>query len=410
MNTAQKLETPIGGYKVHIICNGCDRRLLDAAKTRVFFEKNNCTVINQPEEADYILFYTCGFSQSQENTCINLIKQLSKNDGELIVLGCLPALAPSKFKETFSGRFLHSSDLNDLDQFFPDFLTKFQTIADANDLYPDLSLMRKFTTKFEWSINFFYSCLTVLKFKMKNSSAPLHRGIREGAYLRISGGCFDKCTYCAIPNAIGGLKSKPLAQITKEYQGLIESGQHTFIFSADNVGSYGIDSQTSFSELLQVLSKHDQGKDVKWIIGELHPIWAVKHQDELLKHIRSGKIIELMIPVQSGSERILKLMKRDHNLPAIEAALQKFRSANPKLRFNTDIIIGFPSETDGEFNDSIDLVTRIGFDQLQLFRYTDREGTRASELSHKIAPDIIVARLKKAMKILDKTKTTYLYL
>ena len=396
-------------YKIYITCKGCDKRLLEATKINRYFDLNGCKITNNPSKADYIVFNTCAFSQLQEDECFNLMHDFVKHKAELIILGCLPALASTRFKNVFHGKYLYTKQLSQIDQFFPHFKIKFDSIQDAHILHQDLSNFQKFKSKFSWSWDFFLICWVALKFKLKNFKTPLHRSIRKGAYLRISGGCFNKCSYCAIPNAIGQLKSKNLDLCLNEYQELLAQGHKTIIITADNVGSYGIDIQSNFVELLEAMAQIDQGKNVNWIISELHPQWLLRYKEGLLKLVRNGKITELLCPIQSASERVLKLMKREHNIKAIEEVFIELKEANPHFKLNTDIIIGFPSETKEEFTQSIEFVKRVRFDQVQLFKYTDRPGTSASQLTDKISNKDQLVRLRLAIKILKGTSIGYLY-
>ncbi len=395
--------------KVYIICNGCDRRLLDSEQLRNYFTQNGATIVKDPAVADYIIFNTCSFSQIQEDTCMRLIKEYSGYNGELMIVGCLPALSKEKLEGVFKGRCLHTQNLDQIGEYFPDFKIPFSEISDAGQLHKDLTLWQKFWAKFDWSINFFYICLVALRFKIKRYNTPLHRGIRKGGYLRISRGCFDKCSYCAIPKAIGPLKSKTIEECVSDYKKLLEQKHKVIILTADNVGSYGIDVKTNFGELLQALDEVTPAGEVEWIIGEFHPIWVIKYHKELAKYIEKQRIKELMVPIQSGSERILKLMKRDPRVTEVEKILKDFKIMKPELMLNTDLIVGFPSEQMEEFEQGIRFVENVGFDQVQLFKYSDRKGTRASELSDKVSQKEVLKRLKWAMKRLDKANIGYLY-
>jgi MiaB/RimO family radical SAM methylthiotransferase len=398
--------------KVHIVGNGCDRRLLESSKLSQYFKENKCEVINSPAEADYIFVNTCAMSKGAEDTSFNLIKQFEKYKGEVIVHGCLPAIAPTRFNENFQGTFFHSKSIEDIDKHFTDFETKFTDVQDPVGLAQDQSFLSKFFNKFEISWNFFVILYVALKFKLKNKKAPLHPRLREGLYFQISRGCSEACTYCAIPKAVGSIKSKPLEQCLVEYKQKLEEGHRRFIFTADNIGLYGLDLKTNFADLLNRMGEIDSAYEgVKWLILELHPRWAIKYKEEILKHIKSGKIEELCVPIQSGSDRLLQLMKRHNHFHDTLNVLETFREASPSLKFNTDVLIGYPTETEDDFMDTIKLITRGKFDRVQFFGYADRENTPANDfpVMEKISNKIILKRLYTAMKILDKEQISYTY-
>lgn len=398
--------------KIHIVGNGCDRRLLESSKLSSYFSENKCEIVDSPKQADYIFVNTCAMSKGAEDTSVNLIKQYEKYPGELIVHGCLPAISPTRFGQSFKGTYFDSKNIEEIDSVFSQFETKYSEVSDPRELSKDRSFLSKFLNKFELSFNFLYILRVALKFKMKNIKAPFHPRLREGVYLQISRGCSEACSYCAIPRAVGTIKSKPLEQCLADYKSMLESGERRFIFTADNIGLYGLDQKSNFAELLEQMNLVDQKyAGVKWLILELHPRWAIKYQDELIKHIASGKIEELCIPIQSGSDRLLQLMKRHNRFLETLQVLEKFREASRRLKFNTDVLIGFPTETDEEFMDTIKLITRGGFNRVQFFGYADRENTPSKDLplTAKICNKDILKRLKVAMKILDKEKIYYTY-
>lgn len=398
--------------KVHIVGNGCDRRLLESSKLSNYFKENKCEIVDSPKNADYIFVNTCAMSKGAEDTSFNLIKQYEKYPGELIVHGCLPAISPTRFNQNFNGTFFDSKNIEEIDNLFEKFDTKFSDIGDARNLSQDRSALSKFINKFEFSFNFISILWVALKFKIKNLKAPLHPRLRTGVYLQISRGCSEACSYCAIPKAVGTIKSKPLEQCLFEYQKMLEEGKRRFIFTADNIGLYGLDVKSSFAELLNRMGQIDGAYEgVKWLILELHPRWAIKYQDELLKHIESGKIEELCVPIQSGSDRLLQLMKRHNRFLETLHVLEKFRRASPILKFNTDVLIGFPTETDDDFMDTVKLITRGGFNRVQFFGYADRENTPSIDFpeSEKNSNKKILKRLRIAMKILDREKISYTY-
>lgn len=122
--------------KIFITTNGCPRRNLDSMRLSKYFKANHCTIVMSPEEANYILFVTCSFKQSKENESFKYIEKYLKYKGELIVLGCLPDIAPNKFKRKYKGKYLSTRTLEDIDKLFSSFKIKFKEIPDANRWYP----------------------------------------------------------------------------------------------------------------------------------------------------------------------------------------------------------------------------------------------------------------------------------
>ncbi|MFC2091412.1 radical SAM protein [Elusimicrobiota bacterium] len=397
--------------KVYLVCNGCDRRLLDSSRLENYFIANGYEMAGSPSNADYIIFVTCAFNESKEKDCFKLISGYSRFNAELIVLGCLPEISPGKFKRIFKGRYIPTKNMSQIDRLFGRSEGEFLKIPDTNFIYRDIPLLTKLMTKFEASKDFCYKLIIAAGYKVRNFREPVNCSRnRRGAYLRIGSGCSMKCSYCAIRNAVGELKSKPLDICLQEYAGLIKTGYDNIVIVADNVGAYGLDIGVSFADLMNEMSKIDTAAETRWIISELHPVWVRKYRNELYEKIADGKIIEILCPVQSGSDRILGLMNRDVTKEEIIEILSSFRNVNRELKLITDIILGFPTATEEDFSATIDLIKKVRFDLVNFFTYAEREGTLISGISHKVSRDIMTRRLKTAVRTLRKDKIEVLYL
>lgn len=364
-----------------IFTNGCPRRALDVSRLMNYFRLNDCRIVGKPENADYIIFVSCSFKKRKEEECLWIIKLFGKYKGELIVGGCLPKISPVKLRRAFKGRYFSTININEIDNLFPDFRIKLKDVPDANfQTYQsqDFSAFSKFARKF---IN------------GRNSRT---------ASLRLSYGCPGKCSYCNITSAIGSLKSKPLDLCLDEYKKLLDKGYRNFVILADNVGVYGSDIGSNFGELLKSFSEADKGLNARWYIQELHPVWAVKYKQELLEAIKEKRIFALLCPVQSGSQRILRLMNRYSNVNKTLKTLREFKTANPDIILATHIIIGFPSETDNDFNATLNFIKKAGFGHVRLYPYYDFPNTPASKIVKKVEEEKIMGRLNLAAKFLDK--------
>jgi tRNA-2-methylthio-N6-dimethylallyladenosine synthase len=222
------------------------------------------------------------------------------------------------------------------------------------------------------------------------------------ALLRVSHGCMDRCAYCTISRAIGRLKSKKIDECVREYSLLLKQGYRNFDLIADNLGEYGLDFGSTFPELLQGLSEADRGLSVKWVLYTLHPNWAIKYNDFLSKYIADGKIMHIICPIQSGSNRILELMNRHYSIEEITGVLKKFRKLQPKLFLDTHLIFGFPSETEKDFLASLNAVKTMHFDVAVLFSYYDGYDSIASGMSNKIQEEMIRSRVRQALDFLQR--------
>ncbi|MBU0758332.1 MAG: radical SAM protein [Nanoarchaeota archaeon] len=366
--------------KIFIRNVGCDRRGLDAARLSEYFRKNNCEIITDPEYADDIILVTCGFIESREKRSLESIEKLNRYDGRLIVLGCLPETSKKKLREIFSGSSLPTKNIDEIDSFFPSFKVSFGSIADANNPYWDnLS-------------------------EMSGLSPEEVKGLyRDTATLRIASGCNGKCSYCIIPVAIGEFRSKNVSQIEKEYLKLQNKGYHNFIITADDTGAYGRDIGLSLSELLIRLDKLSADDDLTWEICTLNPCWINDAEEVLFMLIKRGRIRRLEIDIQSGSSRILHLMNRPADLKSLTRTILRFKSANPVLSLKSQFIIGFPTESEKDFEDTIDFIKNSTLnckgDILQIIPYSDMPGS----VAHKIHDKNGRAEIARKYEILKRT-------
>ena len=183
---------------------------------------------------------------------------------------------------------------------------------------------------------------------------------------------------------------------------MLGRGHRQFILLADDVGAYGLDIKSSFAKLLDELSEVDKRLKVKWIIKELHPRWAVKYEKTITKYVKQKKISGLLCAIQSGSDRILKRMNRYHKINQIIKIIAKYHKINPEMELATQVIIGFPTETEKEFKKTLKAIKKIGFNSVFLYPYSNIKNTTASKMEGKIEKEEIIRRLNIAQDFLDK--------
>lgn len=405
---------------VFITSNGCPRRLLDSSKLAQYFILNKCQIVNGPEIADYIVFVTCSFIKEKEEQCWEYIKKFKKYRGELIIVGCLPEIIPVKFNQEFKGRYVSTKNLAGIDAFFEKFEVKMSDIQDTGFPYvvPQLATQKIPSDTAGWAIRVSHKFFDLLfsKRTISGKISFLAKKIKykirlllpkdKYAWLRLGNGCLENCAYCCIVRAIGPLKSKPIKTILEEYKALLEKGYRKFILLADNTGAYGLDIKSSFAELLENLSAASGNYDVAWHLEQIHPRWVMLYKDEIMKMIREKKIRKISCSIQSGSDRILKLMNRHHTIEDFEQVVAQLKECNPRLRLRTEIIIGFPTETDEDFSATLTALKKMQFNFVYVYPYYDGYGTIASGLSDKVAQDVIEKRMKIARQFLYEEHMT----
>lgn len=393
--------------KTIFICNNtnCRRRLLDANKIQLYFKNNDYNIVRNPKKADIIIFVTCAYRNEITNDAINKIKELQKYKAELIVSGCLPDIEKEKLNKIFSGKVISTKQLNEIDKFFPNHKTKFSDIKDADAIVKeqeisnqeDILRFKKLPALSKIVNNI--QIIFVKYFLNPHLLIYLFPTKKEFYHVRISWGCKGNCTYCGIKKAIGPFKSKPFKECIEDFKKGLEFGYKNFVITADDVGAYGIDIESSFPNLLYEFTKLDGNYNIS--IQDLNPKWIVKYIDELEVIFQNKKITSINIALQNGSKRILKLMNRYSDLDKIGEALLRIKKKKTNFFLDTHIILGFPTETDEDFNQTIDFLEKINFDMGFIYRYSCKTGTEAEKMKP-TSKYIIDSRLLKSKEKLKK--------
>ena len=229
---------------------------------------------------------------------------------------------------------------------------------------------------------------------------------RVRAYVKVQDGCDEYCTYCIVPLARGRkIRSKPTQVVIREVKNLVNSGYKEIVLTGVNLGRYGRDIDTSLAHLVRRLLNEVvedfrirlSSINVQDISAEL--IELFKNNEKLCPHLH--------IPIQSGSNKILKAMNRSYTVEQALALFERLRSLDPFFSITTDIIVGFPGETIGDFEETLALVKRAMFSRVHAFKYSDRPNTPASRMRHKVPPEEKDRRMKLLREIAEKVAADY---
>ena len=358
---------------VGFISLGCSKNLVDTEMTIGLFKKNNYKIVNNPAESDIIVINTCGFIESAKQEAINTILEMAqykqKRCKYLIVMGCLV----QRYKEELM------KEIPEVDLFIK--YKEYDTIWEQIQ-----NLIEK-----EENVN-------------NNELEFLEREITTGnnyAYLRIAEGCSNKCTYCAIPYIRGEFVSRKIEDVLQEAQNLAKSGYREIIVIAQDTSKYGIDiyGKPMLSELLDKLSKIEE---IKWI--RFLYTYPESITDELIKVVKENdKICKYFdMPIQHISNTVLKRMNRKSNSDTIKNIITKIRNEIPNVILRTTVMVGFPGETQEDFDELYNFVETTKFDRLGAFSYSKEDGTPAERLKEQIHPMTKKSRYNKIMKLQEK--------
>lgn len=392
---------------IYIESHGCSRRKLDVSKFHKYFTLNGYTIVQEPSEADVLLITTCAFKFDEEEESLKAIEDGSKYNKKIVVYGCLPTIAPSKYNSRYNYINIAPKDINEIDKYFDGITYKFKDIDDANIIENEVNYsplpvaIKKFTNEFELSLPFIVKSGRYVKNKFFNKQHNYH--------MVTSRGCLGNCSYCGVRFAVGTLVSKPLDSVLKEFSTGIESGHRNFSVLGDDVGGYGLDYGSDFCTLMSALQQQIDkipAKPLRGKIGlhieEINPRWLLGYGDELAKLFFSTNVKSILCPIQSGSNRILGLMNRNDDIGMLMELLKNIKANNSEMELNTQIIVGFPTETETEFEESLEQLTKVAFSSVTLFPYDDKENTQSYGIHPKIPEHVKQERIKKAQVFLRR--------
>lgn len=345
--------------KVGFVSLGCSKNLIDTEMAIGLFKKNNFEIVNDVEKAEIIIVNTCGFIESAKQEAINTILEMAehKENGTckyLVVMGCLVQRYKKELQKA----------LPEVDLFI-----------EINDY-----------------TNYWNKILELLDEKEKpdtiNNLCYMDRVISTGnktAYLKIAEGCSNRCTYCAIPYIRGPYVSRPMEEVLEEAKKLATAGIKELIVIAQDTTRYGEDlyGESKLSDLLNELCKIDGFEWIRFLYAYPESI-----TDELIQTVKNNpKICNYFdIPIQHISDTVLKRMNRRTNGKQIEELINKIKKQIPDVILRTSLIVGFPGETEEDFNKLYEFVKKRYFDKLGVFTYSKEDGTPAARLKEQIHP------------------------
>lgn len=224
------------------------------------------------------------------------------------------------------------------------------------------------------------------------------------AYIKIQDGCDNYCAFCIIPYVRGHVRCKKKDDVLSEAKTLVENGHKEIVLTGIHTGNYH-DGNYDFADLLADLVKIDGLKRLR-----ISSVEITELNDKVLDVIKNSDVLvdHMHIPLQSGSDRILKVMNRKYDKNYFINKIKKIRDIRPNISITTDVIVGFPSETDEEFLETIDTIKKVNFSKLHVFPYSDRNGTAASKMKNKVNGLIKKERTKKLIELSKELEINYM--
>lgn len=357
--------------KVFIDTLGCPKNFNDSEFAAGILEENGYEIIDSPEDADIIMVNTCGFINDAKKESIEHIFEMNerrKDGGKLVVSGCLS----QRYSEELSKEIPEADCIIGVNQYnkLPEILSDIDNNHVAANSC-DLDYLEK----------------TVRKLSDNPYTATL----------KIAEGCNNTCTYCIIPMIRGKFRSKKMEDIITEAKEIANAGCKELILIAQDVTYYGKDLYGKFvlPELLRKLCKID---GIEWI--RLMYCYDERITDELIQVMaEEDKICKYIdIPLQHASDNILRSMRRQTTRRSIKDTLAKLKAAMPDIHVRTTLIVGFPGETEDDYDQLLELVESERFSRLGVFTYSQEENTVAAEMDNQIDEDIKQTRFDGVMR------------
>lgn len=370
--------------------NGCPENQIDVARVRTYLQLNGWRTVDDPASADLILFNGCGLTNEMVNSSVATVKQLqddAKADSQVMVWGCLPKIEPGALSQVYQGPTFSERELHKLDEII-NAETPIEGVV-ANNLGSHCG----YRGHTGWtSIKRRMVGLLGSYYLSRERKLNLYRADDPSIfYIKVSTGCMSNCAYCAVRKARGRIKSKPIDEVMDEFREGLSRGFKEFSLLGTDLGPQGRDLGYTLADLLGEMV--EERGDYKIGLRNVHPYFLRQMLADLRPILSTGKIWYMGIAAESGSDRILRLMRRTYTAADVRECVRSVKEAYPDIVLRTQFLVGFPTETKQDFADSMTLLDQAKFDFTEVYRFSPRPGTTAGELEARVP--IRVARYRR---------------
>ena len=375
---AQPTQTQSGAARIGFVSLGCPKNLVDSERILTQLRTEGYEVVNRYDNAELVIVNTCGFIDSAVQESLEAIGEALEENGKVIVTGCLGA------KED-QIRAIHPKVLE---------------ISGPHAYEQVLEHVHRYVAK--PTHNPFTSLVPAQGVKL----TPRHY-----AYLKISEGCNHRCTFCIIPSMRGDLVSRPIGEVLAEAKRLKEAGVKELLVISQDTSAYGVDvkHRTGFYDGAPVKTSmlalsEELGKLGIWI--RMHYVYPYPHVDDIIPLRAAGKILPYLdIPLQHASPRILKLMKRPGAVERTLERIRKWREICPQITLRSTFIVGFPGETEEDFQLLLDFIAAAELDRVGCFKYSPVDGAQANALPDQVPEEVKEERFVRFMELQQQIST-----
>lgn len=365
--------------KFNILTFGCKVNSYESEYMKEQLIKQGYVYEDDYKSSDIVIVNTCSVTNTADNKCKKMIRNVRRDNSEalLMVCGCTAEN--------------HREELNDLDI---DILIGNKEKSKVIELISDYRCSKEKYIKFYNDRRLPFEDMKVDEFNDKTR-----------AYVKIQDGCNNYCAYCIIPYVRGSIRSKGFTEAVEEIKELVSKGHKEIVFTGINTGAYGRENgEYDLTDLIKEISKI---KDLDRI--RVSSIEITEINDKFIEEMKNNKKLcgHLHVSLQSGSERILQVMNRKYTKQEYLNKINKLREARPNINLTTDVIVGFPTETEEEFLECVDYCKLVGFSKIHVFPYSKREGTKATSMDGHLPTNVKKDRARRLIEIDDILQLNY---
>lgn len=359
---------------------GCKVNTYETEVNIEMFKEAGYEIVPFNEEADVYVINTCSVTNQSDVKSRKIIREATKKnkDAIVVVMGCYSQI-----------KYLEASKIPGV-----------SIVIGTNNKSNILELIDEYKREGKQIVRIFD--LKDVKFENMNLNKYENH---TRAFVKVQDGCNNFCTYCIIPYSRGNVRSKEKNLVIKEISTLAHNGYKEVVLTGIHTGHYGLDlKEYDFSDLLREIEKIDGLERIR-----ISSIEIMELNDKFIETLKNSKKIvnHIHIPLQSGSNEILKKMNRRYNMDEFIAKINEIRSIRPNIAITTDVIVGFPGETEELFNETVESIKKIKFAEMHVFPYSRREGTLAASMPNQVDGNIKKERVRKLISLSEELKNEF---
>ena len=363
--------------KYTILTLGCKVNSYESTFLKEMFDKENYKYVGLEDNPDLIIINTCSVTNQSDAKSRHMIRNARKNAPDAIIVACGCSVQNKK------------EELADIGA---DILVGNFGKKDIPNIVKEYIKNNKVTTNFE-------VCKEFEDMRIEKEEG------KTRAFVKVQDGCNNYCTYCIIPFLRGNIRSKKLDVCVKEIKDLVKNGHKEIVLTGIDTGSYGKDLGINIVTLIREISKIDGLDRIR-----ISSVEIMELDDEFINELKTNKKIvnHIHVPLQSGSDKILKHMNRKYNKEEYYSKIEKIRSVRPDISITTDLIVGFPHEDEECFKETYEFLKKCMFTKIHTFPYSVRTGTAAAKMTKYFVPEKTKKeRVKKVIELSDKMEEEY---